>query len=50
MTRQETIDLPAGLKGARQRFEQWRRTRRKGARIPLALWNVAVKKAGQHGI
>jgi hypothetical protein len=43
-------DLPAGLEGARRRFERWRRTRRGHARIPDALWAAAVKAAGVYGL
>ena len=43
-------ELPARLEGMRRRFERWRRTRRRGARIPEALWASAVKAAGRYGI
>jgi hypothetical protein len=43
-------DLPAGLEGARRRFERWRRTRRGHARIPESLWAAAVKAASTHGL
>ena len=33
------------LEALRQRFEQWRRGRRQGERIPAALWVAAVKEA-----
>jgi hypothetical protein len=34
----------------RNRLEHWRRTRRKGTRIPEALWAVAVDLARVHGV
>lgn len=32
------------------RFEQWRRQRRRGERIPAALWATAVELATRHGV
>jgi hypothetical protein len=46
----ETRDLPAGLDGIRRRFEEWRRTRRVGSRIPDRLWASAAIAAGKYGI
>ena len=43
-------ELPAGLEGARRRFERWRQTRKIGTRIPESLWASAVKVAGRYGI
>lgn len=37
------------LRGA-ARFEKWRRRREVGARIPLALWDLAVELAARHGV
>ncbi len=31
-------------------FEEWRSTRRRGARIPESLWQSAIALAGRHGI
>ncbi len=50
MRRKTTQALPAGLKRARQRFEDWRRTREGRPRIPESLWTIAVKAAGQFGL
>ena len=50
MIRQKRGDLPQGLEKTRQRFEQWRRTRKTRSRIPDRLWIVAAKMAGRHGI
>lgn len=43
-------DLDGPLERARRRFDRWRRTRRHGARIPNALWALAVAAAREHGI
>ena len=50
MRRKKESALPAGLKRPRQRFEQWRRSRKGRPRIPESLWAVAVKAAGQFGL
>ena len=49
MATRTTDSLPAALKKARERFEQWRKTRTRGDRIPDRLWYLAVKAAGKHG-
>jgi len=41
---------PADLELARREFEVWRRSRRRGARIPLALWRTALDLARRHGV
>jgi hypothetical protein len=38
------------LETTRQRFEEWRRTRPVGARIPKSLWSAAARMAARHGI
>jgi hypothetical protein len=43
-------NLPTGLKKARQRFEDWRKKRKKVSRIPEELWAVAVDAARHHGV
>src|SRR5271157_125606 len=43
-------DLPARLEGVRRRFEEWRRTRRAGSRIPDRLWASAAIAAGRYGV
>lgn len=42
--------IPVALERTREQFERWRKTRRRGTRIPERLWNAAVKMAGQYGI
>jgi hypothetical protein len=50
MSTRKTAGLPARLERIRQRFEHWRRSRRKGARIPEGLWAAAVEAAGEYGM
>ena len=38
------------LAGASRRFERWRRSSRRGKRIPAELWSVAVELAREHGV
>lgn len=43
-------DWPAALARGRSRFAAWRRQRSVGARIPRALWALAVRLAERHGV
>ena len=43
-------DVPADLAKARERFAAWRRRKQPRSRIPQALWKLAVKLAGTHGL
>jgi hypothetical protein len=43
-------DLSARLEDVRRRFEDWRRTRRGGSRIPDRLWTSAAIVASRYGI
>jgi hypothetical protein len=47
-TRRHAASTPE-LERARRRFEQWRRTRKRGARIPEPLWDSAVKAVDVFG-
>ena len=38
------------LSDARSQFKSWRRRRRRGTRIPAALWQAAVEAAEEHGV
>ena len=38
------------LSDVRSRFERWRRSRKRGARIPEELWQAAVEAAQEHGV
>jgi len=38
------------LQQVEQRFERWRESRKRGERIPQALWAAAVGLAREHGL
>ena len=38
------------LDEARRQLERWRRTRKRGTRIPAPLWAAAVEAAREHGV
>jgi hypothetical protein len=42
--------LPAGLEAVRRRFEQWRETHQRGARISDSLWAAAALAGQRHGV
>ena len=50
MSGRDRRNVPVGLARGRDRFDAWRKTRRRGARIPDRLWNLAVKLADAHGL
>lgn len=41
---------PVDLQDVHRDFEQWRRTRQAGARIPASLWSAAVAMARRYGV
>ena len=43
-------EIPAGLKEARERFEQWRSSQTGRRPIPESLWVLASELARQHGV
>ena len=43
-------ELPADLRRAQQRFQDWRRTKKPKARIPQPLWELAVTLVAAHGV
>lgn len=43
-------EIPAGLKEARERFEQWRSSHSGRRPIPESLWAAAAELASQHGV
>lgn len=43
-------DLPLTLEAVAKHFEQWRRSKRKGERIPERLWSEAVSLVGTYSI
>ena len=50
MSTKRNRDLPARLISLRERFEDWRGTRKTRSRIPEPLWDAAVKAAGTFGL
>jgi hypothetical protein len=50
MSRRTGFEIPAGLKDAQQRFEQWRSSQSGRRPIPEPLWVLAEELAGQHGV
>jgi len=38
------------LSDVQSQFERWRQSRKRGTRIPQALWRAAVEAAGEHGV
>ena len=45
-----TRTLPAALERAAGRFDKWRKSRRKGEKIPDELWGLAAKLGGKYGL
>ena len=50
MSERPTIAVPAAIQEAQVQFENWRRERKRGERIPENLWAAAVELAKQHGV
>jgi hypothetical protein len=50
MGAREQYEIPAGLKGARERFEQWRSSQTGRRTISESLWVLASELARQHGV
>jgi hypothetical protein len=50
MSERPTLSVPGGIEEARQQFENWRRERKRGERIPANLWATAVALAKEHGV
>jgi hypothetical protein len=50
MSQRPAIAVPAAIQETQQEFENWRRERKRGARIPENLWATAVELAKQHGV
>ena len=44
------VTVPAEIQEAQLQFENWRRERKRGARIPENLWVTAVAVAKEHGV
>jgi len=50
MSQRLTTAVPAAIQEAQVEFENWRRERKRGERIPKKLWTTAVELAKQHGV
>jgi hypothetical protein len=50
MSERPTLSISTEIEEARQQFENWRRDRKRGARIPADLWATAVAVAKEHGV
>ena len=50
MSDRPTVSVPTEIEEAREQFENWRRDRKRGERIPANLWATAVGLAKQHGV
>jgi hypothetical protein len=50
MAGRTSVAWGADLVQGAARFADWRRGREVGARIPAALWELAVQLAGRHGV
>jgi hypothetical protein len=50
MTAKRTEIVPTRLEAVRGRFDVWRSTRKRGARIPEPLWQSAAKLARVYGV
>ena len=43
-------EVPARLQRLQQRFAAWRKSRRRGERIPKTLWRTAARLATEYGL
>lgn len=50
MKTRKTRGLPAKLVAVRRRFDRWRKAHRPRSHISDALWSIAVRMAGRHGL
>lgn len=50
MSERPTMAVPAAMQETQLQFENWRRERKRGERIPENLWAAAVELAKQHGV
>src|SRR5881296_3921346 len=50
MSERPNVAVPAAIQEAQLEFENWRRDRKRGERIPGNLWAAAVELAKQHGV
>jgi hypothetical protein len=50
MSDRPTVLVSSEIEEAREQFENWRRDRKRGERIPANMWETAVGLAKQHGV
>ena len=50
MSERPTESVSTEIEEAQEQFENWRRGRKRGERIPADLWGTAVGLAKQHGV
>lgn len=50
MSHRPIVAVPAAIQETQLQFENWRRERKRGERIPENLWTTAVELAKQHGV
>lgn len=50
MGRRVQYEMPAALRDARQRFEEWRSSQPGRRPIPEPLWTLAMEMGRQHGV
>jgi len=50
VSQRPAMAVPAAIQEAQLQFENWRRERKRGERIPETLWARAVEVAKQHGV
>lgn len=50
MSRRAQYEIPAELKHAQERFEEWRTSHSGRRPIPEPLWTLALEQAVQHGV
>lgn len=50
MSKRAQYEIPAGLKDAQQRFEEWRGSHSGRRPIPEPLWSLAAELATHHGV
>lgn len=50
MQRSKRVEVQADLSLVAERLGRWRQDRKRGERIPAALWGEAVELAGRYGV
>ena len=50
MRERPTVKVPVEIEEVQLQFENWRRERKRGQRIPENLWAIAVELGKQHGV